>query len=99
MHGMFLKNIKYRDINNVCVYSKVRMIFSNVNLKTFLILECKQKNFYLFPQIAIFLYKWEEYVMRPEHCMFDVGRNMHYKIDKMKRNPSSDSYAVKSGTE
>lgn len=45
--------------------------------------------------IAIFLYKWEEYVMRPEHCLFDVEKNMKYRIAKVKRNPSSDSYAMK----
>nr|XP_034302728.1 uncharacterized protein LOC105320025 [Crassostrea gigas] len=46
--------------------------------------------------IAIFLYKREEYVMRPEHCLFDFERNMNYRISKVKRNPFSDSYAVKS---
>uniref|UniRef100_K1QQE9 ADAM family mig-17 n=1 Tax=Magallana gigas TaxID=29159 RepID=K1QQE9_MAGGI len=33
--------------------------------------------------IAIFVYKTEEYVMRPKHCLFDVGRNMNYRIAKM----------------
>lgn len=35
--------------------------------------------------------------MRPEHCLFDVGRYMNYRIAKVKRNPSSDSHLVKSG--
>lgn len=35
--------------------------------------------------------------MRPEHCLFDFERNMNYRISKVKRNPFSDSYAVKSG--
>lgn len=35
--------------------------------------------------------------MRPEHCLFDFERNMNYRIAKVKRNHSSDSYAVKSG--
>lgn len=28
MHGMFLKNIKYREIIDLCVYFKVGVIFS-----------------------------------------------------------------------
>lgn len=35
--------------------------------------------------------------MRPEHCLFDVEKNMKYRIAKVKRNPSSDSYAMKLG--
>lgn len=30
--------------------------------------------------------------MRPKHCLFDVGRNMNYRIAKVKRNPSSDNH-------
>lgn len=35
--------------------------------------------------------------MRPKHCLFDVGRNMNYRIAKVKRNPSSDNHSVKLG--
>lgn len=49
--------------------------------------------------IAIFVYKTEEYVMRPKHCLFDVGRNMNYRIAKVKRNPSSDNHSVKLGND
>lgn len=53
----------------------------------------------IYYQVAIFVHKSEEYVMRPDHCLLDVGREMKFKLAKVKRNHILDSHSLKSGNE
>ncbi|XP_052722475.1 zinc metalloproteinase-disintegrin-like VLAIP-A [Crassostrea angulata] len=46
--------------------------------------------------VAIFVHKGEEYVMRPDHCLLDVGGEMKFKLAKVKKNHTLDNHSLKS---
>uniref|UniRef100_A0A8W8KVH0 Peptidase M12B domain-containing protein n=1 Tax=Magallana gigas TaxID=29159 RepID=A0A8W8KVH0_MAGGI len=46
--------------------------------------------------VAIFVHKGEEYVMRPDHCLLDVGGEMKFKLAKVKKNHILDNHSLKS---
>lgn len=51
----------------------------------------------IYYQVAIFVHKGEEYVMRPDHCLLDVGGEMKFKLAKVKKNHLLDNHSLKSG--
>lgn len=51
----------------------------------------------IYHQVAIFVHKGEEYVMRPDYCLLDVGRGMKFKLAKVKKNYILDNHSPKSG--
>ncbi|XP_065931588.1 uncharacterized protein [Magallana gigas] len=46
--------------------------------------------------VAIFVHKGEEYVMRPDHCLLDIGGEMKFKLAKVKKNHILDNHSLKS---
>lgn len=51
----------------------------------------------IYYQVATFLYLSDEYMMRPEHCFYDIGRDMKFKLAKIKRTHLLHSQPLKTG--
>lgn len=77
-------------IQNFAPLGNVKYYQDKKNGASFMI----ESNFSTSCMIAIILYKNEEYVMKQQHCLFDVGKDMKFKIAKVKRNTKLDGHPI-----